>query len=294
MHQTGAQIGDLGEGKTLTNVNPYVEQLQNHLQESANVYGPEANPEATIYRQAIANLQKNSDMLHAGNVTFDELQNLKSSAADRAFDKYGNIKNDAAFNVYKTYSDAMEHLASDHPDYPELKKTYSVLKDLSEAAEGQLGREQANGVQVKGFGLAGKMGAMVTGGNVPVTLGAAAALAPLHPFAAAGLATTITQNPAAMEAGARGLSGMLSNVGAKGLNPAVTNAVTNSLQAPKIPPQYAPVFQKATQGIQDPAERNKQMTITDFVLQSRDPNYSKAKQAMQEPNNTANGASNAF
>ena len=45
---------------------------------------------------------------------------------------------------------------------------------------------------------------------------------------------------------------------------------------------YRPIFQKAVAGITDPAEAQKQQTITDFVLSQRDPNYSAAKQKAAE------------
>ncbi len=272
LQQTGKQIEDLGAGKTLTDTQPFVDELHQHLQDSNSVYGLGTNPEATLYRQGIANLQ-NPD-----GISFDTLQSVKNAVADRAFDSNGNIKDQAAFNVYKTYSTAMEKLASEHSEYPDLKKAYSVLKDMTQGIEGQFQKEQASGIQARGFGMAGKMAGMVTGGNPTATgLASAGLMAAGHPMMGIGAATTLMTNPEAMATGARGAAGMLSKLGSSGIPTApMTNALTNASHT-KIPPQYAPVFQKATQGLTDPAEKQKQTTITDFVLQSRDPNYAKAK-----------------
>src|SRR4029077_8816568 len=135
--------------------------------------------------------------------TFEQLQALKSNYADRAFDAVGNPKDPVAFNIYKEISNAMEELASDHPEYPELKNAYSQLMTMREGLERQLQNEQARGAQTKGIGMMGRMGGAITGGNVPATLGAAAALAPAHPIWAASLASTIAGNPGAMARAAR-------------------------------------------------------------------------------------------
>jgi hypothetical protein len=174
-----------------------VQNIHNELQNSASIYGPEGNPDASIYRQAMANLQQ------PNGVPFDTLQKLKNAAAAKAFDEFNNIKNDAAFNVFKTYSEAMESLASDHPEYKDLKQTYSTLRSFQNGFERQLQVEQARGAQTKGIGMMGRIGGAITGGNVPATLGAAAVLAPIHPIWAASLATTIGGNPAAMQGAAR-------------------------------------------------------------------------------------------
>jgi hypothetical protein len=197
VQQTGKQIEDLGEGKVLQNTQPYIQNLHNTLQESASVFGKGDNPESALYRQAMANLQR------PGGVTFEQLQSFKNAAADRAFDKVGNIKNDAAFNVFKEYSDAMESLASDHPEYKDLKSAYGNLRSMQNGLERQLQTEQAKGAQAKGIGMMGRIGGAITGGNVPATLGAAAILGPAHPLWAASLATTIATNPEAMQGAAR-------------------------------------------------------------------------------------------
>jgi hypothetical protein len=193
--QIGKQIEDLGQGKKLLNPMPFVKNLQNHIAESAQVLGEEGNPEIKMYQKAISNLTPGK--------TFDQLQTLKNNYAGRAFDATGNIKDQVAFNIYKEISDSMESLASDHPEYPQLKQAYSQLMTLREGLERQLQNEQARGMQTHGVGMMGRMGGAITGGNVPATMGAAAMLAPAHPIWAASLASTIAGNPAAMNTAAR-------------------------------------------------------------------------------------------
>lgn len=193
--QIGKQIENLGEGKILRNSQPFVQNLQGHIADSAQVLGEEGNPEIKMYQKAISNLNPGK--------TFDQLQTLKNNYANRSFDAAGNIKDPVAFNIYKEISDAMESLASDHPEYPELKQQYSQLMTLREGLERQLQNEQARGTQTHGIGMMGRMGGAITGGNVPATIGAAAALAPVHPIWAASLASTIVGNPSAMNTAAR-------------------------------------------------------------------------------------------
>lgn len=193
--QIGKQIEDLGQGKVLKNAQPFIQNLQSHIADSAQVLGEESNPEIKMYQKAISNLNTGK--------TFDQLQTLKNNYANRAFGSAGDIKDPVAFNIYKEISDAMESLASDHPEYPELKQQYSQLMTLREGLERQLQTEQARGTQTHGIGMMGRMGGAITGGNVPATIGAAAALAPVHPIWAASLASTITGNPGAMATAAR-------------------------------------------------------------------------------------------
>jgi hypothetical protein len=196
--QVGKQIENLGQGKVLTNPTQAIQNLQQHIQDSASVLGEESNPEIKMYTKAVTNLSPGK--------TFEQLQALKNNYANRAFDTVGNVKDPVAFNIYKEISDSMEGLASDHPEYPELKQAYSQLMTMREGLERQLQNEQARGAQTKGIGMMGRMGGAITGGNVPATLGAAAALAPAHPLWAASLASTIAGNPAAMSTAARKLA----------------------------------------------------------------------------------------
>lgn len=198
--QTGKQIEDLGQGKVLQDATPYTQNLANHAMDSMKVLGMEGNPELNMYQKAIGNLRSGA--------TFDQLQALKNNYAARAFDSAGNIKpnGDVPFNIYKEISNAMEDMASDHPDYPELKQAYSQLMTMKEGLERQLQQEQAKGAQSSGIGMMGRMGAAITGGNVPATVGAAGLIAPAHPIWAASLLSTIGQNPAAMNTAARAIA----------------------------------------------------------------------------------------
>jgi hypothetical protein len=297
LHQVGAQIGDIGAGSApLKDPMPFAQNLIDEAEKSSKFFGPEGNADLNMYRQGAANL------VHNGK-TFDELQALKSAYGEKAFDANGEVSNPAAAKVYRQIKDAMKSVVGESPaEYQDLMKSYGQLKDITSGLKNQLQREQSTGTQVKGFGMAGKLGGMLTGGNVPLTIGGAVALAPAHPFMALGLGSTLATNPQLMSKaagmGAEALTGMaekglptaaLTNVaehGGMGHEMAQHAALHQAHSAVEnIPPSYAPVFQKATQGLNDPAERAKQMTITDFVLQSRDPNYSKAKQKMQEDSN---------
>lgn len=193
--QIGKQIEDLGEGKVLIDASPYQTNLLQHMADSAQVLGEDNNPEIKMYQKAWNNIGTGK--------TFDDLQSLKTNYAKRAFDTYGNVKDPVSFNIYKEISDAMESLAKDHPEYPELKKNYETLMTMRDGLERNLQSEQATGGQTKGIGMMGRMGGAITGGNVPATLGASALLAPVHPLWAASLASTIAMNPGAMQSAAR-------------------------------------------------------------------------------------------
>jgi hypothetical protein len=136
------------------------------------------------------------------------------------------------------------------------------------------GNINAGGVPAKGFGLAGKMGAMVTGGNVPATVGVAAALGPAHPFMALGALTGIATNPEAMAGAARGAAEALpklSSGAALTSNNAVTSYLLNTLNTnPKRLGRYAqPLIDAAkTGGTQGLAAQH-------FLLSSQYPEYNK-------------------
>jgi len=278
LQQTGAQIGDIGAGsRPLSDPSPFIEQLHSHLQESSSIFGPEANPEATVYRQGIANLSK-------PGITFDELQSLKTAYGQRAFDGMGNVKNDAAANVYNQIKDAMKSIINESPsDYQEAMTAYSKLKDIHNGLMNQFQQAQAGGVQAKGFGLAGKMAAMVTGGNVPATLATGTVLAPAHPFMAMGALSGITQNPQAMESAARGVAGVLPTISktatAGGID-AVTSYLVNTLNTnPQKFGRFAqPLIQAAKQG------GSQGLAAQHFLLSQQYPEYNKMTQ-QQEGNN---------
>jgi hypothetical protein len=193
LQDVGSKIGTLGETASLPNPEKAVNTLNKHLQESSSIFGAEANPEATVYRQAIANLQQ-------PGLSFNKLQDLKTAVGSRAFDNFGNAKNDAAANVYGVYKDAMKDIVKASPkEYQDLMDQYGDLKDFTNALGKARGNVNATGSQTKGFGMAGKLGSMVTGGNpaASATLGAGL-MAGGHPFMGLGAMTPIVTNPGAM------------------------------------------------------------------------------------------------
>lgn len=268
LKQTGAQIGSMGAGATpLTDASPFVERLHDKLKESADVFGHDANSETSVYRQALANLSK-------PNMTFDQLQQLKTAVGQRAFDSVGDIRNQAAADVYSIYKEAMKSIVDGSPqEYQEAMESYGKLKDIDGALTNQFQKEQSGGSQIKGFGLMGKLGAMITGGNVPAT-GAASvgSLATGHPFWALGLGSTITQNPQAMESAARGLSAAapgIANSLKMGSIDAVTSYLMNTLGSnPQKLGKFAkPLLQAAQTG------GTRGIAAQHFLLSSQYPEY---------------------
>lgn len=286
LKQVGAQIGEIGQDALPVNYGSgYLKQFTDPLQEkadsSAQIFGPDSTHDVGVYRQAIANIQH----IPANSPTFDALQNLKSQYGERAFDAAGGIKDQAYADSYHAIKNAMKSIINDSPDeYQGLMTAYGSLKDITRGLTKQLQKEQAGGTQVKGFGMAGKLGGMILGGNVPATVGTAAALAPVHPFMAAGVASSLLTNPQLMSKAAGGASEALSNLGTSGIAkaaPGATNSIENMLNHPAMA-SYKPMFQQAAQGLKEPEEIQKKNTITDFVLSQRDPNYSSAKEKASE------------
>lgn len=258
--QAGKQLEDLGNGEVLVDYRPVRNELLQHMQESANVLGVESNPELKMYQLAI-------DRIRPG-MAYEDLAQLKQLYKGRALDIFGNMKpnGEVPYNIYKTISDTMDKMISDHPEYKDLKTSYGMLKDMHTGVLGQLQREQATGIQQKGFGLAGKMGGMVLGGNVPLTVAAATAMAPIHPFMALGLGTTILNNPGAMASGARSLAGALPTMrGAVGAG-AIDAMVKSFIDNPKSYGKFsAPLMQAVQQG-------GKQgFAATSYVLRQQHP-----------------------
>ena len=201
LQDVGQQIGTKGlNAAPLEDVTPYVKRLDDLMKESSSIYEPGQNAEMGAYRQAIANLQDPAGM------TFDKLQNLKSSVGSRAFDATHGIKNDALANVYGVYKDAMGSIVDNSGEYKDLMKRYSDLLDINSALGKMRGRLNAGGIPAKGYGMFGKLGSLVTGGNVPATIGLGAALAPTHPFGAVGVLSGLATNPGAVSTAARKLA----------------------------------------------------------------------------------------
>ena len=249
LNQVGAQIQDIGGGsQPLTDASPFVDALHSHLQESSEIYGADANPEATMYRQGIANLQQ-------PNLTFDKLQQLKNAYGSRAFDQMGNVRNDAAANVYGQIKDAMKSIVDSSPEqYQDLMNQYSDLKDIHGGLTTQLGKEQAQGVQAKGFGMVGKIAGMVEGNNPVVNAGTAGTLAATgHPFMGLGALTPIMSNPGALSGAARSAASVIPKIASSAAltsNDAVTSYLLNTLNTnPQKFGKYAqPLINAAKEG----------------------------------------------
>jgi hypothetical protein len=269
LKQTGEQIGGFGAGTApLQDAEPFINQLHNKIQESGDIFGTGANPEAPLYQAGV-------DQLSHPGLTFDRLQQLKTSIGQRAFDASGEVKNDAAANLYGVYKDAMKSIINDSPqEYQAAMTTYGKLKDIESGLMGQFQREQATGIQTKGFGMAGKLGGMVTGGNVPATVAGAVGLGIQHPFMGLGLASTIFTNPQAMESAARGVAGAIPTA-IEGSMLGTTDAVTTHLlktmsSNPQSLGKYAkPLMQAAQTG-------GKQgLAVQHFLLSSQYPDYNE-------------------
>jgi hypothetical protein len=276
LNKIGQQIGDIGAGaQPLQDASPYIDNLQQEAEKAAKFFGTEGNQDLTTYRQGMANIQNNGG-------TFDQLQALKSAYGEKAFDANGQAASPANAKVYGQIKDAMKSIVASAPEqYQTAMDNYGTLKDINSGLMKQLQQSQAgSGSGGMGMGIRGMIRALPGMQNPAIGVPAGAGIAALgHPYVGAMAAIgSMTGNPAAQSTMAGTLANTLNKTVPQVAAPAVTNAIANSMQAPKIPPQYAPVFQKAIQGITDPAEKQKQMTITDFVLQSRDPNYAKAKQ----------------
>lgn len=276
LNQAGAQVGNAGAGSTpLSDASSFIDQLHNKLQESASIFGPEANAETPVYRQALANLSK-------PGLTFDELQQLKTAVGQRAFDSTGNVKNDAAADVYGLYKDAMKSIIEGSPsEYQESMNAYGKLKDIHSALNSQFQKEQAGGLQSKGFGMVGKLAGMISDGNPAVNMGAAAALAPAHPFMALGALTPLMTNPDATAGAARSVAGAIPGM-MSGLKVGSIDSVTSYLMktlssAPQKLGQFAqPLINAAkTGGSQGVAAQH-------YILSSKYPQYNEMMMKKEE------------
>ena len=271
LKQLGQEIGAMGQ-----NVPPlspeaqeqFINELHDKIKESSDIFGAGANPDAPLYQAGI-------DKLSQPGLKFEDLQKLKTAIGQRAYDSLGNVKNDAAANLYGTYKDAMKSMIQGAPeDYQDKMTQYGDLLDINHALGKTRGIQNAGGAPAKGFGLAGKMGAMITGGNIPATAGMAAAIGPAHPFMGLGLLSTIFTNPEAMATGARTGAEMLPTAatGAKlASNNAVTSYLLNTLnQNPQKLGKYAqPLINAAKTG------GSQGLAAQHYILSSNYPEYNE-------------------
>jgi len=269
--QAGEIIGASRQGATEAEGSALEEGQKaiDELVHKAENYQDVANPEgANTIKQAAAMLQS---LKEKGQLNFDTLQAIKSKVGEN-YQNPANVK-PGTDEIYSTLSEhldkALDRLAPSNPNidpqaFQKAKTTYSLTSKVLPLMLRGAGREVQSAItpMKSAFGLGAlatghPMGALAAAGKAAQEIAAPELPANLY-MAAKGLKTGIPTPSSAM----------------------ITSGATNAMAEPKIPQQYMPVFQKATQGLQDQAERQKQMTVTDFVLQSRDPNYVKAKAEM--------------
>jgi hypothetical protein len=267
--QVGAQIGDIGAGAMpLQDATPFVNELHDKIQESGDIFGAGSNPEAPLYQAGI-------DKLSQPGLTFDALQKMKTAIGQRAFDAVGEVKNDAAANLYAVYKDAMKSIIKDSPqEYQDAMEQYSKLSDIHNALTNQWQREQASGTTAKGFGMVGKLAGMIGGQNPAVNVGAAAALAPSHPFMALGALTPIATNPQTMSNLARTGAEAIPQA-AKGIaltsNDAVSSYLLNTLNT--NPQKLGRFAQPLLQAAQTGGSRG--LAVQHFLLSQQYPEYNQ-------------------
>jgi hypothetical protein len=279
MDEVGEKIQAAGLGSTpLKDATPHIAAIEQHMQDTAKMYAPGTSQEVGIYQQAISNLQK-------PNLTFDDLQDLKKVAGKYAFDAAHQVKDtpsgQAFADVWSQYKDAMKSIIKGSPEeYQQDMSDYSLLHDLTGGLTKQLGNERAGGAPAKGFGMAGKLGGMVTGGNVPATAALSGGLlAAGKPFMSLGAATTIFNNPGAMSTAARAGAGALpiaTQAVRAGSIDAVTSGIMNAIRTnPQSLGKFSkPLMQAAQTGGKDG------LIATDFVLAHQYPEWNELRTQM--------------
>ena len=128
LQEVGGKIGAMGKGiPPLQDATPFIDELHQKIQESGDIFGAGANPEAPLYRAGI-------DKLSQPGLTFEELQKMKTAIGQRAFNAMGDVKNDAAANLYGVYKDAMKSIVKSSPEeYQGLMDQYGDLLDVNQA-----------------------------------------------------------------------------------------------------------------------------------------------------------------
>ena len=158
---------------------------------------------------------------------------------------------------------------------------YGHILDLNQALGKTRGIQNAGGAPAKGFGMAGKLGGMVTGGNVPATAALSGGLfAAGKPFMGLGAATTILNNPGAMSSvariGAEALPGVAkaAAVSAIGGVSSLFNDLTSNPQS--FGKYAAPLLQAAQTG------GSQGVAATHFILGTTNPEYADMMRKRQE------------
>jgi hypothetical protein len=189
----------------------------------------------------------------SGNLTFQRLQQLKSDLGDQAFKGQGDPVLQQAYHVVSNIQDhQLESVAGmegvNKPVFDKAKELYQVTSRALPMLKMATARSIVNKPS---------LGELLSG----------------HPIEAATKALGEPLTRATNAIGFKATSAL------EGVPSAVSSsAAPSSLAA--IPKEYHQVFHQAIQGLQDPAEIQKQMSVTDFVLQSSNPAYAAAKNNM--------------
>lgn len=274
----GNKIGEMGDNAaTLDDPSSYIQELK----DKSLPYSSSANSEAKgLANTYLTGAQDIENQLPAGS-SYKDVQELKELYAELAFAPDHSVKNSAAADVYGQLKQMQKDLVNQSPsDFQTAMKNYSNAADVSAGIQKQLGASRTGGGMGGGMGI-GKLIRQLPGMSNPaigVPTGAAL-MAGGKTFTGAMVAGQALNNPAFKAQAATALSGAANKV-APMVNGAIapaTNGLENILNHPAMA-QYKPVFQQATKGLTEPAEIQKQQTVTDFLMQSRDPGYAKARQ----------------
>lgn len=252
---------------------PEAQDAINELGQKAANWQDIANPEgADNLKNAAAMLQAAQNK---GQLNFDTMQAIKSKVGE-GFNNPNTVK-PGTEEIYSTLSNhldkALDRMAPSNPNidpaaFAEAKAKYALTSKIMPLMMRGAGREVNSAMApIKALGAIGSIG-----------LG--------HPLGAIGLGAKSVQELGAPELPAN-LGMMAKNalqhgahlpsapVGAAAAN--ATSAGTPNFSHPALAP-FKPQFQKALQGVTDPAMREKTVATTDYVMQQNNPAYAKAKQ----------------
>lgn len=282
----GNKIGEMGSNAaTLNDPTPYIQDLRN----TSDQYSGSANTEAkNLGNTYLTGAQDIENNLPQGS-SYQDIQKVKDMYGDLAFDNAHVVKDQAAADTYSALKQMQADLVNASPsEFQDAMKGYSNSSDFVSGLRRQLGVSRG-GSQGGGMGVGSLIRQIPGAKNPAIGLPAGLGLMGMgKTFTGAMVAGQALNNPAFKAQAGQVVSGALQK-GANavsGMAPIATNAVTNAVSgpnfnAPEMTP-YKPMFQAATKGLSDPAEIQKQNSITDFVLSQRDPNYSAAKQKAAE------------
>lgn len=273
--QAGQKIGAMIKGYPGGDVD--IKPIVLQLGETSKFATPDAQAHiASIAKELTNAADKN------GNINFLTLHNLKAEIGHEAYPKSGLVNKPLA-DTYHLISDAQDKALQtsggpfNSPEFQQAKKDYAItsrmmpMLNMGQAKELQKGATMGSALPATAFGAVGH----------PGIAGAAAMGAVLKP----GL-ENFGRN--AFFGAARQLN-KLPTIPTTGTAPAVANAASNVVSGPDLSHSaLAPFkahFDAATKGITDPADRQKTITTTDYVLQQNNPAYAKAKQEAADAQN---------